>query len=271
MMLINGVASNSIPATDRGLQYGDGLFETIAVFQGRPQAWHRHIRRLAWGCKRLGISIPDPDMLAAETQQLCGDAEREILKILLTRGSGPRGYRPPAETIPTRILTRHDWPNYPYEWYNEGIRLHLCKTPLSCNPVLAGIKHINRLDHVMACKEWHDDDIAEGIMRDQQGDIVEGTMSNVFLVAKNGLHTPDLKDCGVFGTMRARVIEAAVEIGIPVTERRIKLEELYTADEIFVCNSILGVWGVRQFDGHALTAAPGAITRKIASITRNRD
>lgn len=277
MMLINGVATNNLPATDRAVHYGDGVFETIAVFNGEARAWHRHMRRLFVGCAKLGIPQPDTDLLAAEAGQLYKEhgqgQERLVLKIIISRGSGGRGYRPAPELLPvspTRILALYPWPEHAYEWYNLGIRLYVCETRLACNPALAGIKHLNRLENILASSEWQDKDIAEGLMCNMQGDVIEGTMTNVFAVVDGSLHTPDLRYCGVAGTMRARVIEAAVELGIKVNERRISLDELFQADELFICNSVLNIVGVRQLGDH-LYAAPGATTRRLAAITRDRE
>lgn len=274
MMLINGIATNELAATDRAVQYGDGVFETIAVFNGEPRAWHRHMRRLFVSCAKLGIPQPDTDLLAAEARQLYQEygqgQERLVLKIIISRGSGGRGYRPVPEPSPTRILALYAWPEHSREWYKLGIRMHVCETRLACNPALAGIKHLNRIENILASSEWQDKDITEGLMCNMQGDVIEGTMTNVFAVFDDSLHTPDLTHCGVAGTMRARVIGAAVELGIKVNERRISMDELYKADELFICNSILNIVAVRQLGNHLYTA-PGAMTRGLAAVTRDRE
>lgn len=274
MILINGVATHALPATDRAVQYGDGVFETIAVFRGEPRAWHRHMRRLFVGCAKLSIPQPDTELLRAEVSRLYkasgNGQERGVLKIIISRGSDGRGYRPPASPSPTRILALYPWPTHTAEWYKLGIRLHVCETPLSCNPALAGIKHLNRLENILAASEWQEQDIAEGLMCDMQGKVIEGTMTNIFAVVDDSLHTPDLRHCGVAGTMRARVIEAAVELGVKVSERSINMEELFTANELFVCNSILNIVGVRQLANHPYVA-PGEMTRRLAAVTRDRE
>jgi len=277
MMLINGVATNELLATDRAVQYGDGLFETIAIFKGEPRAWHRHMRRLFSGCAKLGIPQPDTTLLEAEVRQLykdCGQGqERLVLKIIISRGSGGRGYRPDTKSLPatpTRILSLYPWPEHTYEWYNLGVRLHICETRLSCNPALAGVKHLNRIENILASSEWQDNDVAEGLMCNMEGDVIEGTMTNIFAVVDGGLQTPMLKQCGISGTMRARVIEAAVELGIGVDECRMSLDELYKADEVFVCNSIINIVPVRQLGIH-MYAVPGPIMNRLATVTRDRE
>ncbi|MDT8404195.1 aminodeoxychorismate lyase [Sulfuriflexus sp.] len=274
MMLINGVVGHELPATDRAVHYGDGVFETIAVFNGQPRGWHRHMQRLVVGCAKLGISQPDTGQLASEARQLYKDygegQARLVLKLIISRGSGGRGYRPAAGVAPTRIVALYPWPEHAYDWYKVGIRLHVCETRLACNPALAGIKHLNRLENILASSEWQDKDIDEGLMCNMQGEVIAGTMSNVFAVIDGSLHTPSLGQCGITGTMRARVIEAGVELGIRINERAIQLEELYEADELFVCNSILSIVAVRQLGEHHY-AVPGVVTQRLAAITRERE
>ncbi len=277
MMLINGVVTNELLATDRAVQYGDGLFETIAVFKGEPRAWHRHMKRLSTGCAKLGIPQPDTTLIETEVQQLYkayGQGQGKlVLKIIISRGSGGRGYRPGTESSlesPTRILTLYPWPEHVSGWHKHGVHLHVCETRLSCNPALAGIKHLNRIENVLASSEWSDKDVVEGLMRNMDGDVIEGTMSNIFAVFDGHLRTPVLQNCGVSGIMRARVIEAAVELGINVDKCRISLDELYNADEVFICNSIINIAPVRQL-GNYMYVAPGAMVHKLATVTRDRE
>jgi len=246
-VLINGKAGNCIATTDRGLQYGDGLFETIAVQNGKCEHWHEHMSRLADGCQRLNIPAPDTTRLLVEAQQLYAGKENAVLKIIITRGSGGRGYKSPDPVEPTRIVSIHPWPSYPAGNIEEGIHLHLCTTQLSSQPALAGIKHLNRLEQVLARNEWHDADISEGLMSDVDGNIIEGTMSNYFAVSQGELITPRIANCGVAGIMRQHILNQAVLHKMTVHERNIQLAELHAADELFICNSIIGVWPVRKF------------------------
>jgi len=246
VILINGESSDLIAATDRGLHYGDGVFETIAIRNGRPQFWPAHMERLLDGCARLGIPVPDVTLLAAETAALCEDSERAVLKIIITRGSGGRGYRPPESAQPQRILMRYPWPEHTIP--DEGITVRRCATPLGCNPVLAGIKHLNRLEQVVARSEWSDDTIHEGVMCDTEGYVVEGTMSNLFAVRDGVLLTPDLANCGVAGIMRQQILALAGQLSIWCEFQRFKYEALQTMDEIFVTNSIIGIWPVARME-----------------------
>lgn len=247
MILVDGVAQPQIDARDRSLHYGDGLFETLAVFAGKIRCWEDHWRRLNEGCERLGLSCPDQALLEREVFNLSKNAKRKAVKILLTRGSGPRGYRIQPEAIPRRILIADDWPDYPPQHAQEGIRVRLCQTRLGHNPALAGLKHCNRLEQVLARKEWRDE-VEEGLMLDVDGNVIEGTMSNVFLVINDALLTPDLSRCGIAGVTRQRIIDHAPGLGIPVEVTQITLKQLRDAQALFLCNTLIGLWPIRLFD-----------------------
>ncbi len=247
MYLVDGEARDTLSLQDRGLHYGDGLFETVAVIDGRMPLWERHMARLCRDAPRLGLPPPDPALLAAEARRLCAGTARGVLKIILTRGPG-RGYAPPPQARPTRILCRYPWPAYPESHRREGVRVRVCRMRLGENPRLAGIKHLNRLEQVLARSEWRDPDIAEGLLLDQQGRVIEGTQSNVFAVRKGCLLTPDLSRCGVAGVMRAWILEEARSAGIPCEVRDLPLEELLAAEEVFLCNSVAGIWPVRRIE-----------------------
>ncbi|MFO1436462.1 MAG: aminodeoxychorismate lyase [Gammaproteobacteria bacterium] len=224
--VVNGELSEFFAVRDRAVQYGDGVFETLPIIDGQPQHWDRHLARLKLGCQRLNFPPPAAEQLFDDLLKLPLDNERAVLKIIVSRGAGGRGYRPAAISQPTRILTLWPWPQYPSHYFEEGITLRVCDTPLGSNPRLAGIKHLNRLEQVMARGEWDDGEIAEGLMLDQRGNIIEGTMSNVFLLQDGVLHTPLLNEAGVAGIMRQIVIEQCEAIGSPVVEREITLDEL---------------------------------------------
>jgi len=256
-MRVNGSPSDVIAVTDRGLQYGDGLFETIAVVDGQPCLWQAHMDRLQAGCSRLGIPLQDGDQLLAEARQEIGQQPRCVLKIIITRGQGGRGYRPPPETACSRILYSSPWPDYPAAAFEQGVKLRVCNTRLGSNPTLAGIKHLNRLEQVMAQAEWDDSAIAEGVMLDHEERVIEGTMSNLFVLQDGQLLTPDLSRCGTAGVMRGLVMDIAASLEIPVTVMDMKLDRLWQADALFLCNSLIGIWPVRQLEDRAYD--PGAI------------
>ena len=256
-MLINGTPGTVVSVQDRGLQYGDGLFETIAVVAGEPTLWQRHMQRLLSSCRRLQIDTPNIDELLEEVYREIDGKSRLVIKIIVTRGSGGRGYRPQESQTPTRLVYRSDWPEYPAQLARQGIRVRLCDMRLGRNTLLAGMKTLNRLEQVLARAEWSDDDIHEGLMLDAEGDLIEGTMSNLFLVHGQRLTTPDLGNCGVAGVMREVVMEQAERLGLSISSERLTLRELSSADAIFLTNCLIGIWPVRELDGNRYD--PGAI------------
>ncbi len=243
----------AVAVDDRGLAYGDGLFETLAVRNGRPCCWLDHLDRLARGAARLRIPLPSPASLKADATRLLTDVEAGTLKIILTRGRSRRGYRPPPAACPTRVLMLTDaWaPDAKRDPSIHGARLRLCEARLGINPQLAGLKHLNRLEQVLARSEWADEDIDEGLMLDAEGALVCGTMSNLFLIDDSGLKTPLLDRCGVAGTARGRLLGAAAAAGIAVREDRCSPDELLRARGALVTNALIGLWPVRSFEGHA--------------------
>lgn len=241
---IDGHNAEVLSARDRGLAYGDGLFETIRVSAGRPRLLARHRARLEEGVRRLSLPVSlglvEDELLRFSV--LLGDG---VVKLMLTRGEGARGYAPPADAQVRRLLLASPAPAYPTKNSEEGVTLFPCITRLAEQPLLAGLKHLNRLEQVLARGEWSDPAVAEGLMRDVSGRIVEGVFSNLFLVKQGALITADLSRCGVAGVMRAEIIERARDLGVPVIIRDIEHSELARADEVFLCNSLYGIWPVR--------------------------
>ncbi len=247
MILVDGAAQGEVDAADRGLHYGDGLFETLAVVDGRIRHWTRHLGRLESGCRRLGLECPEASLLEREVLQLSGGCARRVVKIIVTRGAGTRGYRPPQPARSRRILLASDWPDHPRQWAREGVRIRLCQMRLGHNPLLAGIKHCNRLEQVLARSEWGDE-FEEGLMLDEHGRAIEGTMSNLFVVQDGALTTPDLSRCGVAGVMRQVILDQAPGQGIPTEVAEVGLEQVRQADGLLLCNALIGIWPVRTFE-----------------------
>jgi 4-amino-4-deoxychorismate lyase len=245
-------SSRSIGVDDRGLQYGDGLFETVAVRDGRPLLWDRHLARLLDGCARLAIRLSDPRPLTAEVDARAREAGAGVLKLILTRGAGGRGYGYAPDMTPTIVLTRHPLPDYPAANREQGVAVRWCAMRLSRQPRLAGLKHLNRLEQVLARAEWAQE-YAEGLMLDTAGNVIEGTMSNLFVRHGYGWSTPDLGQCGVAGVMRGAVLDLAARLGIEVAIRDLTQEEVMAANGLFLTNSLIGLWPVRELAGRALT------------------
>lgn len=257
MVLIDGREAASISVFDRGLQYGDGLFETLAIWRGEALCVHRHLQRLVHGCQVLGIPVFDIDRLRQEMAFLAADVGRGVLKLTVTRGRSKRGYAPPEGASPTRILSLHPWPQYPMSYWDRGVTVHRCRVQLSRNPLLAGLKHLNRLEQVLARRECQQVNCPEGIMLDTAGWVIEGTMSNVFVVKHGQLITPRLSHCGVAGVMRRIILDVIHgQHSVPLRVQALRLHSVINADELFVCNSLVGIWPVQQFGDRRYGVGP---------------
>lgn len=263
LFLVNGKASNNILVSDRGLQYGDGVFETLKIRAGTIQFWKQHMARLQRGCERLLIPLPDIELLHTEATQLVNknNNNEAVLKIIITRGSGQRGYKPPLITDPTRIVALYPLPAYPESYWQNGVKITICKTRLACNRRLAGIKHLNRLEQILASSEWEESDIVDGVMLDNDEHVIEGTLSNIFWSSGGNVYTPDLAQCGVEGIMRQHVLGLAKKLALMVSIGHYFIEDLLSADEIFITNSIHGIWPVRLIDQYAFN--PGPVTKQL--------
>ncbi len=258
MILVNGAVSNSLAAIDRGLAYGDGVFRTLAVRNGRPRAWRHHFRKLERDCDALGILCPKKPRLTEELDLVAERDPDSAVKIVITRGAGQRGYASPQPVDPTRIVMSFPLPTYREEFKQFGVRARLCSLRLGFQPALAGIKHLNRLENVLARNEWGDPDIAEGLLLDAEGNAIGGTMSNLFIVENGALATPNLSRCGVAGVTRERILAHAAERGIVCRVEHIALDRIMRADEVFLVNSLIGVWQIRQLEDRK-TWMPGLL------------
>ena len=263
---VDGRPSEQLSVQDRGLAYGDGLFETIAVRGGTPTLLDRHLARLADGCARLRLPL-DATQLRGELLTFSRQLGDGVVKLILTRGDGLRGYAPPKPVRVRRILQGGPRPAYPSQHAELGVRLFPCATRLAGQPLLAGLKHLNRLEQVLARSEWQDPEHAEGLMLDGAGRVIEGVFSNLFLISHGALLTPDLSRCGVAGVMRAELMAQAEKAGISCMVRDIDLDELLGADEVFLCNSLYGVWPVRALGQRDWSIGP--LTRKLQAIARD--
>lgn len=248
--------------------YGDGLFETIAVVDNHPFCWDQHLSRLLAGCRKLGIPFDDPELLTSEMVALCKGIGRAVLKIIITSGTGSRGYRRPTVIEPTRLLATHPWPDYPDGYWKRGTKIHLCSTRFGHNEQLSGIKHLNRLEQVLARTEWSDTDIIEGIMLDCDDHVISGTMSNLFIIRGNKLLTPELKYCGIAGIVRQFILAHCINFGCESVVSRLSLDDIYTADELFFCNSIMGVLPANQLLEHKFLGR--SVTQKVREFLLSR-
>ncbi len=257
---INGSEQNELSVTDRGLAYGDGLFETIRISDGYLTFEELHWRRLQDGCDRLSIKF-DFSLLLTELEAYLESTGpvNAILKVIITRGSGGRGYNPDGCVLPSRILSLHAMVAPLQDFGLVGVRVKACRIKLG-KSMLAGIKHLNRLEQVLARAEWQGAGFQEGLVADFEGNVIEGTMSNLFLVNQEGrLLTPDLSFSGVNGVCRQFILESvAEESELKVSVEMLKPVDIFNAAEVFLCNSVNGIWPVVEYENMNWSVGPVA-------------
>ena len=256
--LVDGEISGRVIAADRGLQFGDGLFETIVVCGGQPRFWQGHMDRLNAGCERLGIPATPQEILLRELKTVSAGQAKCIVKIVITRGASEIDYSPAGLNQSNRIVSSHAWPAEERDPGVFGIRARLCDLRLGIQPVLAGVKHLNRLEQVMARADWDDPLVSEGILLDREDHVISGVSSNIFLVYAGRLLTPRLDRCGVRGVMRGAILNAFRE---RCEQRRLMLDMLPEAEEVFVCSSVKGVLPVIRIDHWEYEIGP--VTREV--------
>jgi 4-amino-4-deoxychorismate lyase len=244
-----------VPAADRGFTYGDGLFETLRMVDGRAPLWPRHAARLRDGCARLRMPAPDADAILAEAGRLATGLVDAVARVTLSRGDGVRGYALPPAQVP-RVVVQVSPLSLDASAYAAGASVRLCETRLATQPLLAGMKHLNRLEQVLARAEWSDATWTEGLMLDDRGDVVCATAANVFAVFNGQLVTPPVDRCGVAGVARAEILAVrAVEVA------SISPARLAEADEVFLTSAVRGILPVRVFATRSWQ--PGPVTRAL--------
>ncbi|MGH8033932.1 MAG: aminodeoxychorismate lyase [Lysobacterales bacterium] len=244
--LVNGEISTHIPVTDRGLQYGDGVFETIAVLRGVPRFWQLHMDRLAIACETLCMESIPQSLLLREVQTVSAGRPECVVKIILTRGDSSRGYAPNANAHPRRMISAYAMPGNLEHDAMHGVQARICTLRLAIQPALGGVKHLNRLEQVLARAEWNDPLVQEGILLDPEDHVISAIAGNIFLLSGERMLTPRLDRCGVRGVMRAAILKAFKP---RCEQRRISLDMLPEADEVFICNTVRGIVPVSRI-GH---------------------
>lgn len=250
LIWVDGERSTSLPLPDRGLDFGDGLFETLIIKRGVPQFLQLHLDRLSAGLQVLAF----PDCLERADNCLTR-AARELqqhqwcaLRLTVTRGSGPRGYAAPDNATPRIIVTAAPL-SQDRQQVAAPISLGWADMHWSSQPLLAGIKHLNRLEQVLVANQLRQVEADELVVLDQQGNVCSVSAANLFLVESNKLFTPALETCGIAGTRRRLVVEQfAPALGVSVEEAHISPDRLRQAAEVFVCNSIRGLQPVARLD-----------------------
>lgn len=254
MILVDGQPATVIDARDRGLAYGDGVFRTIKCLAGAPLWWRDQFDILRRDCTALALPVPDGDTLRDEVGRVTAGADCAV-KILVTRGSGARGYAPPAGNPPTRIVMASALPPMAQAGAPSDVAARLCQLRLAAQPLLAGIKHLNRLENVLARAEWNDPACFEGLLCDAGGQLVGGTLSNLFWLEGNTLCTPPLDTCGIAGVTRARLLRRAARLGLGVRFERRQPAAILAADEVLIGNSLIGIRRLARIDDTELSDA----------------
>ncbi len=255
-VLINGEAIDRVAVADRGLNYGDGVFRTLRISRQVPVAWDVHLQRLHHDCQRLALPMPDETLLREEAGRLFRERNQGVLKIVITRGCGGRGYAPPGAPDPNRILSAHE----PREAVIE-LALGLSGMRLARQPALAGVKHLNRLEQVFARAECARSGHADALMRDTAGCVIGTTMRNILLRIDGYWLTPRLDQAGVAGAMRQRMMSALETAGEPVREARLRLSDCFGAQALVACNSVTGITGVTRLANHVFPSSIDSAAR----------
>ena len=258
--LINGSLTRTLYSSDRGFAYGQGVFTTVRASGGQLQLWDKHLRRLDEGCRRLGFPIEGLPKLLIKDIGLLPKTDL-VVKIIITAGSGARGYATPEQLNPTRVIQIDPFPQHLKD--RQSVALRMCDTRLARQPLLAGLKHLNRLEQVLARSEWRDASVAEGVMLDTEGQVIECTAANLFWVKDRVLYTPDLSNSGVAGVMRAEVLERAEARGVQTEIGFFSPQTLFAADEVFLTNALTGILPVSNIDEHPFAVGDSTMTQQI--------
>ncbi|QJT27684.1 aminodeoxychorismate lyase [Aeromonas media] len=240
-LLINGILTEAVSARDRGLAYGDGHFTTMLVKQGQVIWWPAHLARLQHACARLGFAELPWDSLAAEVAQVAAGQTQAVAKIVLTRGSGGRGYDGAGCNTPTRIVSLAPYPAHYLDWQQNGIAALVCQQQLGDAPMLAGLKTLGRLEQVLLKSELAARGGVEGIVLNSRGFLVEGVSANLFWRRGKTVFTPDLTRAGIDGIMRKRVMMMLKQMGIELRVVEAPLESLWQAEEVWLTNTLMGI------------------------------
>jgi 4-amino-4-deoxychorismate lyase len=256
--LVNGEISTLVTTTNRGLNFGDGLFETLVVHHGRPRRWQGHMDRLGVGCERLGLTMPPQSILLREVQTVSAGLSNAVVKIIICRGGLSKSYLPPQGEEPVRIVSAERFPDGIARLARKGARARICELRLAIQPALGGMNHLNRLEQVLASAELREKGVREGILLDREGHVTCAVGANIFLISEDRLLTPRLDLCGVRGVVRNHILAG---FGARCEQRRVTLDMLQEADEIFICNTVKGIVPLTAVDDQEFAIGP--VTREL--------
>jgi 4-amino-4-deoxychorismate lyase len=249
---VNHIENGTISPFDRGVSYGDGVFASMRTASTDMAAGilfvDSHLARLQQSCQRLGIEWHPSYSLIEQLDQLARQYPQHCIKLLLTRGVGGRGYQAPLDVKVTEVVSVHAIPAHYYDWQQSGISLASSAIPLARQPLLAGMKHLNRLEQVLIKSQPLPHTHQDWLVFDCDGNVIESSIANIFIVNNNQVFTPALTHCGVSGVMREMLIDALLCDGIAVMATQLTLDDIKVAEHIFITNSLFGLIDVTAID-----------------------
>jgi len=257
---------------DRGLQFGEALFETMLLRDGRLPLLEFHLDRLQRGCEQLSLPMPDVAGIESELRPHCQEPGRWVIKLIYSAGPGGRGYGRPDFLRPQLYIGKAPAP----ERHSGPLRLLLCEIYLAQQPQLAGIKHGNRLEQVLARREVDAAGCDEGLLLDSEGRVIEAVAANLFVVRAGKLLTPSLDLCGVDGVMRRAIMTLAQGQGLSVHVDDLTVADIESADEVFLSNSLQGIRSAEALlkagSGSTMVGhwAPGPVAAQLGHLLEDR-
>ncbi|PCI53485.1 MAG: aminodeoxychorismate lyase [Gammaproteobacteria bacterium] len=246
---VNGIEQNQIDIENRGLAYGDGLFTTAKIMDGQIQYLSSHVQRLLLGCKRLALIAPNKVELTEQLSQVAKQYNLAVLKVIITAGSGGRGYARAIDQNNDVIIMVHDYPKHYNELAIEGITLGNSNQKMGINPMLSGLKHLNRLEQVLLRQELTSTQVDDLVVTNINDEVIEATSANLFFWLNDQLCTPDVTNSGVNGIMRQTILQKYPDTLI----KKVTLAELANSPAMFICNCVMGVMPVKSYNGHSLS------------------
>jgi len=249
---INGKINNEISIADRAFNYGDGIFTTAKISHGQIEYLAQHIARLSTSCDVFSINFSQKEDLILEITNQAKLYEQGVIKIVITAGQGGRGYSRKGVGKSNIVISIHDVPPHYEGWQEEGINLGIATHQLGLNPMLKGVKHLNRLEQVLIRAELDQQSKDDLVVTNINNQIIEASAANIFWFKDEQLFTPNLDESGVFGIIRQQVIDSTSDINIVKADIKV-LEE---ATAIFICNCVMGIIPVKTYKNRGLMLKP---------------
>lgn len=243
--LVNGIQQNHIDIESRGFAYGDGLFTTAKILNGEVQYLKQHIERLVIGCNKLGINAPESSALTLQLKAVAKNYSLAVLKVVISASSGGRGYARSLNNSHDEIIMVYDYPAHYDNQACAGISLGVSDQRIGVNPMLSGLKHLNRLEQVLLRQELSASNVDDLLVMNINNEVIEATSANLFYFMNDQLYTPDVKYSGVNGIMRQTLLKHYPETIVKTTS----LNEISKAQAMFICNCVMGIMPIANFNG----------------------